>query len=1548
MVLSHEPAAMRKAAVEPNFPGAQPVPTKLRLVQSAAELYSSSKISQSSLTNVDLGHPPAHPRLKVAAAPLRPVRRVAALGQELRQLTTTELRQVRSVTSQQMLSQLGSTPSRLLRATNKHLERLHGALAQLDSLPDAEQRAGRTPGGKESRAYAEASDAATALAALLPQMGVGLSGSTAEKEASSQERAAHASHLPATHDALQLTSSSSLPASQMIGSMPVRGVGLSSQMLGAQPPLHPLGPPLRPMTPSAILPTMQANASETLYEKAAALASYGTASHLAVSPVNPGNVRRASGDAAAGDFQGATRAAEAHQIGKLTSASWILDLLSAASSEAHLISQFLGPLATVIMNEPSMRDGLTHVHMMLRTECGGSGMVLTGQGEAQWLPPVPLEAKTIMNRALTSRDAVSCGIARQEPDFSPEHEAPYYGDHSLLIVPLLPSAPTVEDAAPALEDDDAPLGLLILGGTPNMLPAVAPNILAALKTAASIFTLTLARLRAGRELQALSHARDFQQSLLSMGQIEKQSQPKPWASSLNLAVRAAVMTPVQRLMNVQSGISQSTVAAEAAAKGDIATTLALSWAEEILIVLATHFGSDSAVFLRYEPKWLMLCAGDDPTSSFAVRLPLPGTPAVTPGTSAARQVAAVNPKLPNAIVAACTLGAAFSSDGIAAPFFGISGEFLGVFSLSGRLRVRVGAIDPSSIQSAPYAQHEAIQLRAAANELKERMLAETTRAGPPRSLQPTAAALSTAWELKAQKLFHALLTLSDPTQDGGSGIAMSIAIFCAGVLRCSHVTLLQIADPMRAKAFQTSSMDQESGIWGWDGLGRRVLVRFNPHESLAADALAARKATIGTFSAAFGGAIAPRLKEKQVEHVLAVPIADFNGVIQLTRLQPHKVGLSPPAENAFASATAAAASNAALTTAARHEYLGAVLQQKDTSHGAPEATKTLSAPPGATPPPAPPAPPPRVPIRSCQSLIEGIAPIAGAALQRGCRSLPRASEQLHSLQCTLALQLCVARRGGAAVAAASKAPTDEVSAQAGLASAIAATVRLCRGLMSAYGCRLLLGVANEEALTNSFRGAAVARDRGFDDEVVSEPFVKRDISPAQRGVAIAAAFYRKPQHWSKAGGLSRSVAELEATLDGVPGEPAATTKAVLALPLMVGGGEVIGMLVLTNKIPSYSGIRQRSTTTPVAKSRPAGTAATAQMILAQLPQVQASHAVERGGGGTDVPHEPRWLHAGFREAGWFEEPKPSPYKSSRSKSARDEDVADFTEMDVELAQTLLVDVTLGVAHAQLEASAAIARRALDSHSAQNELRLRVGRVFSCAPDAALLARRACRTAALILRAEHVALFRFEASTLALWRCATSSRTELKPCSMRLDPRKPRGVAGTVALTGRPLASDAPHLDPALLPGIDSPEGIALDNFLAVPMLVGPSTNSSVVGVLIALNRRPPVVDSAADGPLAREAAREYAAVELNAEEPQREGSTMWAETRALWELNTMAMIADEASAALAELASQQAEDDNVEEPGEARPILLNALCAAERRLTEAEDRVALVRAAQHL
>ena len=326
-----------------------------------------------------------------------------------------------------------------------------------------------------------------------------------------------------------------------------------------------------------------------------------------------------------------------------------------------------------------------------------------------------------------------------------------------------------------------------------------------------------------------------------------------------------------------------------------------------------------------------------------------------------------------------------------------------------------------------------------------------------------------------------------------------------------------------------------------------------------------------------------------------------------------------------------------------------------------------------------------------------------------------------------------------------------------------------------------------------------------------------------------------------------------------------------------------------------------------------------------------------------------WLSAGLREAGWLEEATALESEEAPQEGggapASDEvapDVVAFDERDVKLVSALGADMTLAILHTHLDTARASARQHMDSPTAQNMLCMRVRRVLSCAAEAALLARRACRCASRILQGEHVLLFRFDPSSLALWRCASSASDVLPSRSAVVNPRAPRGIAALVATTGQHHASDAPSNDRALLPGFDAPDGLELDDVLAVPLRSQPT--GKVVGVLQVLNRRRHGSPGATtvDGPFARAVAGRFAGIASTKHSVTAREADL--PQLVAWETATLQMVADETAAAFDVLACQQKEAE--EEP---RPpvdaALVEALCAAERRLAAAEVKVALIRAA---
>jgi len=454
----------------------------------------------------------------------------------------------------------------------------------------------------------------------------------------------------------------------------------------------------------------------------------------------------------------------------------------------------------------------------------------------------------------------------------------------------------------------------------------------------------------------------------------------------------------------------------------------------------------------------------------------------------------------------------------------------------------------------------------------------------------------------------------------------------------------------------------------------------------------------------------------------------------------------------------------------------------------------------------------------------------------------------------------------------------------------------------------------------------------------------RPVAPTQPGVTVAAAWYRMPIRWPVGEGEASPTPE--PALDGVPAEPGDALElpvSTLAVPLLLQGADLAGVLVLVNKMPAPA-------KRPASKDGKDLLIRRAEAMVATLAPTLTSRSADGG----EWPTAP-WLQAGLREAGWVEEPslpdeaacKPRRAAVVTPESAASRDsfknavsAVEFSDNDIQMATVLSADVTLALVHAQLEVAAAKARQHVEMPSAQNLLRERLRRVLSCAAEAALLARRACRCAASILHAESVLFFRCDAKTLTLWRCANSTSDELPPRSLYLNPRAPRSIAGAVATSGVPHLANAPHAEPALLPGFDAPEGVELLSVLSVPMRTKPSAQT--FGVLQAINARQPTHGSS---PMMNAIARHQSGLELGrgaADEPAG-GEKL----RAQWELSVLQMVAEETARALQQLARQEMEDE--EEPAAPEVAAhLEALCAAERRLAAAEVKTALIQAAVSL
>lgn len=1431
-------------------------PTKALLVESASQLYRNI-VTPSTLSSSQLRLPvgnkhadalPSSGRTGRAAG-----RRVALLGRELRTLTAAELHSVRTAAAQELcMTASGGPPSRLLRATIGQLERLQNGLVQLE----ASQVRSSSPIDTQAQlvAMAEASEAAATLSSLLRQTGLSghaivdnsaAAGPPDDPRSPSLQPSANASfrgrHSQPAQRLAASASSPSFPAS------PLRGAAATQSL---------------PTLPAVPAPTPEP-------ENFATLASYQSASHLVFS---------SAGRSEQGSFAVPVASRPPHSQAEGSGVLWsVLELLNTATSETHLTSLVLGPLTTAI------RAGSTELksHLLL-CDKRGSEAVLSPQGSA--LPPVPAGAG-LMGLALSTQRTVSCGVAQNEARYSAAHEEAYFGQGSVVIVPLLPPARHENETT-----DAAPLGVLVLAAPPHVLSDAA-SLIYTVQMAASQVSLTLIRLRASAKLHQHCHARSMRSALLAGDtQALQRHVRSPTATGALLdAVRDANLSPPETVATSDDA-------------GDGSTALMLAWAEQLLPVLAAHFGCAHALFLRFDPKLLVLCAGDDPRARGAVRLSLPGAPSSAPG-SAAAKLAAAKPGVPAAAVAACTLGAAFTADSVAAPVIGAAGELVGVIQLTGRLVAQIGVSNPQT--GSPYSSSEAQQLRAAANALVERVHAS----------EGERAAGEEALETKRLRLLLALLAMDDSSSDGGSALALSVELFCSAVLRCSHAALLQVG---------------EHGAWGWDGLGRLLQVQHYPHSPQGL-ALAAAQSGEAIASASpqqlagFGGASdLPALVEASaVEGVVVVPLAPGNGVVQLSRLPTGAVAESAPAASALASASAAAVASAAALLAAKTEYLAARQQAQNG-----DSTTEIPPPPQAEPPVAPPPTPPRPPLASCQQVLVGAVPTLRAALPRAFRTAPKVSEQLSALQRAVALQLCVARRGAAATAAAAGSPTDEDASQAATSAAIATAVRLLRGLLNATGARLLLRAPTGDMLHSSPR-CAVAATQGVADSIVPEDFFLRPITRTQLGIGIAAAYYRKPQRWDRQSSAYAplnpvTVPQPEPELDGVPGVAEATDlNSVLAVPLLLHGA-LVGVLVLSNK-----------TTAAATALRPGSPSPHVEDRMAEL--LSARDATP----GARWPTAP-WLQAGLREAGWLEEPStPSKATDGAASQGGGGMQTEFTDTDAHLATTLTADVTLAVVHAQLDEAAASARQQTKSPSTQNVLRERVRCVLSCAPTATLLERRACRVAAMLLQAEQVLLFRFEPSSLTLQRSASSGSAALPSRAMVLDPRAPRGIAGTVALTGFAHATDVPHADPALLPGVDAPDGVELENVMAVPIRA--AGGQAVVGVLQAINRRQSIAGGRPDRPMAQAAAREHGVLDLGGQASPNGGEAPVDEAIAMWEWAVLAMLADEIAAALSLV---EARENEPADPKAAAKI--EQLCAAEQRLAEAEDKVALVRAGMEL
>lgn len=139
----------------------------------------------------------------------------------------------------------------------------------------------------------------------------------------------------------------------------------------------------------------------------------------------------------------------------------------------------------------------------------------------------------------------------------------------------------------------------------------------------------------------------------------------------------------------------------------------------------------------------------------------------------------------------------------------------------------------------------------------------------------------------------------------------------------------------------------------------------------------------------------------------------------------------------------------------------------------------------------------------------------------------------------------------------------------------------------------------------------------------------------------------------------------------------------------------------------------------------------------------------------------------------------------------------FEKRDERLAKQLLFDVSLSIAHAQLDVALGEARAQLQSRLAQNGLREMVRSTLCGVSDRSLLLQRVARLAARFVEAEVALLFEFDVSKRTLWRAAASSREHSVPDCVRVDPLAPFGVVTKVALTGKPISHSFKVADPSL-------------------------------------------------------------------------------------------------------------------------------------------------------
>ena len=298
-------------------------------------------------------------------------------------------------------------------------------------------------------------------------------------------------------------------------------------------------------------------------------------------------------------------------------------------------------------------------------------------------------------------------------------------------------------------------------------------------------------------------------------------------------------------------------------------------------------------------------------------------------------------------------------------------------------------------------------------------------------------------------------------------------------------------------------------------------------------------------------------------------------------------------------------------------------------------------------------------------LLQLIAPHAARALALAGRAGPRGIEagpeaSVKAIQAAVALQLEAARR--AAYEAAEDKPETEMAAEA-LKNVTFAAAKLMGGLVKAQLARLLLYTASNRQLRSAPGGTVIDRpNTGQQYSHVPADSYIRQVGPADTGLAVAAAFSRTPKHWVRrvddAGRRSlmppsREQAEpqLDPTVDGIPGDPEKdvppeTPNDMMAVPLLLRGGALLGVLSLANHREAYNeGQRKKNK----ALDREVSISERKKKVVATAPGNEELGLLERPGEndqseratsgphrGTFVPSAKGWNNARWLEAGWHD------------------------------------------------------------------------------------------------------------------------------------------------------------------------------------------------------------------------------------------------------------------------------------------------------------------------